>query len=113
MTGPEVDLYGFSTPRWNSQDGGKYIGTLGVVIVKDPETGLRNMGIYREQIQGRNKMGLQSTQQVGIILTKYWARGEVMPVVTAIGVEPAILAASCFRLPLGYDEVSCCWRSKR
>lgn len=106
LSAPNVDLYQFPTPKWNSEDGGKYIGTLGVVIAKDPETGFRNMGIYREQIHGTNKMGLQSTQQVGIILSKYQMRGKVMPIVTAIGVDPAILAASCFRLPLGYDELS-------
>lgn len=106
LTGAEVDLGKLPVPHWNFSDGGKYLGTLGVVIVKDPETGLRNMGIYREQIEGRNKMGLLTIQNLGIIMTKYRDRGEAMPVVTAIGVDPAILAASCFRLPFGYDEFS-------
>lgn len=105
LMGPDVDLYQFPSPKWSFGDAGRYIGTLGVVIAKDPETGVRNMGIYREQIQGRDRMGIQSTQQMGIILTKYRDRGEAMPVVTAIGVDPAILAASCFRLGLGIDEL--------
>ena len=75
LTGPDVDLNQFPAPRWHIQDGGRYIGTLGVVIVKDPQTGVQNMGIYREQIQGRNRMGLQATQQVGVVLTKYRDRG--------------------------------------
>lgn len=106
LMGPDVDLEQFPAPIWHPLDGGRYIGTMAVVIVKDPQTGTRNMGIYREQIQGRNKMGIQSTQQVGVILRKYRDRGEAMPVVTAIGVDPAILAASCFRLGLGADELA-------
>ncbi|MGD0237393.1 MAG: UbiD family decarboxylase, partial [Syntrophorhabdales bacterium] len=104
LTGDEVDLNRFPVPKWNSLDGGKYIGTLGLVIVKDPETGIRNVGMYREMIEGRNQMGLLATQQVGVILTKHRDRKKPMPVVTAIGVDPSLLAASCLRLALGYDE---------
>lgn len=106
LMGPDVDLDHFPVPFWHPLDGGKYIGTLGVVIVKDPQTGLRNTGIYREQIEGRNKMGIQAIQQLGLIFSKYRSLGQAMPVVTAIGVDPAILAASCFSLSLGTDELS-------
>ena len=105
LTGPEVDLNVFPVPKWNLLDGGKYIGTLGLVMVKDPQTGWRNMGIYREQIHGRNTMGLLATQQVGVILTKYRDLGKPMPVATVIGADPAILATSCFRMALGADEL--------
>jgi UbiD family decarboxylase len=106
LFGPDVDLDQLPAPRWHAEDGGRFVGTLGVVIVKDPDTGTRNMGIYREQIHGRNRMGLNATQQVGMILTKYRSRGQAMPVVTAIGVDPAILAASCLRLAPGTDELA-------
>ena len=57
-TGKEIDLYRFPTPHWHPLDGGRFIGTLGVVIAKDPETGKGNTGIYREQILDRDKVGL-------------------------------------------------------
>jgi len=40
------------------------------------------MGIYREMIEGKDKMGLLATQQVGVILTKYRDRKKPMPVMT-------------------------------
>ncbi|MBM2811783.1 MAG: ppcB [Chloroflexi bacterium] len=50
LTGDEIDLSRFPTPFWHPLDGGRFIGTLGVVITEDPETGLRNAAIYREQV---------------------------------------------------------------
>ncbi len=105
-TGKKVDLNVLPVPKWHELDGGKFIGTLGLVIVKDPDTGARNMGIYRQQIHGKDRMGLLATQQVGLVLRKYRDRGQPMPVATVIGVDPAILAASCFRLPPGGDELA-------
>src|SRR3990172_7095187 len=104
LTGGQVDLSHIPVPYWHHLDGGPFIGTLGVVISKDPETGSRNCGVYREQILGKNKTGLLATQQVGVTLKKYRDRGQAMPVATAIGVEPALLAASCFHLPFGNEE---------
>ncbi|OGQ79270.1 MAG: hypothetical protein A3F90_02605 [Deltaproteobacteria bacterium RIFCSPLOWO2_12_FULL_60_19] len=105
LRGKEIDLYRFPTPHWHPLDGGRFIGTLGVVITRDPETGKRNMGIYREQILDRDKTGLLAAQHVGITLQKYRAMKRPMPIATCIGVDPAILAASCLQLPLGEDEL--------
>ncbi|MEE8448580.1 MAG: UbiD family decarboxylase [Thermodesulfobacteriota bacterium] len=106
LTGEEVNLYDFPVPLWHHLDPGPFIGTLGNVITKDPETGKHNAGIYRQQIQGKNKTGLLATQQVGVILQKYLDAGRPMPVATVIGPNPAMLASSCFHLPLGEDEFS-------
>ncbi|MFC1872018.1 UbiD family decarboxylase domain-containing protein, partial [Chloroflexota bacterium] len=35
-SGDEVNLFDFPTPRWQSGDGGRYIGTGDAVIIKDP-----------------------------------------------------------------------------
>lgn len=105
ILGDEVDLSRFPVPLWHHLDCGRYIGTLGVVISRDPETGQRNMGIYRQQVQGKNKVGILATQQMGMVLRKWLDRGQAMPVATAIGLDPAIIAASCFRPPLGLDEL--------
>lgn len=103
--GNEIDLYKFPTPRWHNLDGGRYIGTLGVVITRDPETNIRNMGIYRQQLHGKNKVGLLATQQVGQMFQKYKAMNKPMPIATAIGVDPAILVAACCQLAYGQDEL--------
>ena len=103
--GDNIDLYKFPTPRWQDLDGGRFIGTLGVVITRDPETGIRNMGIYRQQIHGKNKTGILHTQQVGQMFEKYKAMNKPMPIATAIGVDPGVLVAACCQLAYGQDEL--------
>ncbi|MDP6179051.1 MAG: UbiD family decarboxylase, partial [Desulfatiglandales bacterium] len=105
-TGDQVDVQKFPTPRWNRLDGARYIGTLGLVVNKDPETGVRNVGIYRLAIKGKNILGYNATQQTGLILRKHEKMGTPMPIAVAIGVPPAALAASCFIAPYGVDEFS-------
>lgn len=105
LTGKEIDLYRFPTPHWHPLDSGRFIGTLGVVITRDPETGQRNVGIYREEILDRDKTGLLAAQNAGMTVQKYRARKQPMPIATCIGVDPAVLAASCVQLPPGEDEL--------
>jgi 4-hydroxy-3-polyprenylbenzoate decarboxylase len=100
----KMDVQKFPTPKWHRLDGGRYIGTLGLVITKDPETGRRNVGIYREQILGPDRIALNATQQVGTIWQKWRRAGRPMPVATAIGVDPATMIASLVQAKLGDDE---------
>jgi len=104
-TGDNINVEKFPVPKWFHIDGGRYIGTLGAIITKDPETGTRNMGVYRQQIVGKNKLGMLATQQCGINLQKYRAMNKPMPIATAIGVPPAVLAAAIVRAPYGEDEL--------
>lgn len=103
--GDKINLEKFPAPRWYHLDGGRYIGTLGVVLTKDPETGIRNMGVYRMQMIGKDRLGLIGTQQIGIHLQKYRAQKKAMPVAIAIGVSPAVLAAAVCQVPYGEDEL--------
>ena len=45
-------------PHWHEGDGGRYLGTALMVITRDPETGMENVGCYRVMLQGKNKLGL-------------------------------------------------------
>lgn len=105
-TGSALNVEKFPTPKWHRLDGGRYIGTLGLVITKDPDTGVRNIGIYREQILGPSQIGLNATQQVGTLWQKWRRAGKPMPVVTALGVDPLTLLASLTQARLGDDELS-------
>lgn len=100
-----IDLFGLPVPKWHDLDGGRYLGTLGLVIIRDPETGIQNVGIHREQIVSRTSLSLNATQQVGIILAKYQRIGRPMPVATVVGVDPNSLAATCVQAHLGVDEL--------
>jgi len=105
LRGEEIDLHSLPVPKWHDEDGGRYLGTLGLVICRDPETGIQNVGIHREMIISRDSLSLNATQQVGIILHKYKKLGLKMPVATVVGVDPNCLAATCVQARLGVDEL--------
>jgi 4-hydroxy-3-polyprenylbenzoate decarboxylase len=84
---------------------GRYI-TLGGVFTKNPETGDRNIGMYRVQLFGPRlaAMHWHMHHDGARHFRLYRSRGERMPVAIALG-GPAILpyAATC-PLPPGVDE---------
>ena len=105
IVGGDIDLNRFPVPRWHEMDGGRYVGTLGLVITADPVTGTRNVGIYRQQILDKATTGILATQQFGTMFQRYRAAGRPMPIATAIGVAPEILLSSVCYAPYGQDEL--------
>ncbi|HEY3115885.1 MAG TPA: UbiD family decarboxylase [Chloroflexota bacterium] len=92
MTGSDIDLWKFPTPKWHEEDGNRYIGTGDCVIQKDPDTGFVNVGTYRVAIHDE-KTALVFTspfQHGDVIRRKYWERGEKAPVVVSCGQEPIL-----------------------
>ena len=53
-TGDDIDLFAIPVPRWHEHDGGYYIGTGDMVVMRDPDTGWINYGAYRVQAQARD-----------------------------------------------------------
>ncbi|MCH8266633.1 MAG: UbiD family decarboxylase, partial [Acidobacteria bacterium] len=103
----EADLLQFPALRCHAQDGGRYIGTGDVMINRDPDTGILNMGTYRMQVHERNLLGLwMSPGQHGrLVCQSYWDRGESCPVVAAYGVDPLLFMASHTKIPWGKSEL--------
>jgi 4-hydroxy-3-polyprenylbenzoate decarboxylase len=85
-----IDLWKFPTPLWHEHDGGRYLGTGCMVIMRDPDSGDVNFGAYRVMVQDERTAGLYITPNHtgAIIERKYWARGESCPVAVACGEEP-------------------------
>ena len=54
-TGTNVDLNELPIVTHCSKDAGPFI-TAGIVIAKDPETGIRNVSVNRMQYKGKNKL---------------------------------------------------------
>ena len=101
--GVNLDAIPFLT-TWPG-DGGRYI-TLPMVITTDPTRGIRNVGMYRVQIIGRNTLAMHwQRHKVG---AAHWremaARGERMPVVIALGGDPASIYSGSAPLPPTIDE---------
>ena len=91
----------------NKQDSGAFIN-YGLVIVKDPETGRRNMSINRMMLKGDNRTGIWSNPPAhcGVIRKKYEALGKPMEIAVAIGADPMLYIASQVPgLNLGDDEI--------
>jgi UbiD family decarboxylase len=106
--GDEVDLNIFphiiSTPQ---KDAAPYI-TAGCAVTKDPETGTRNVGIYRLMVKGRRKLGIHMapTSDGAVIYSKHEERNRPMEIAIAIGSPPAVCMAAATRIPFGIDELA-------
>ncbi len=103
-----VDLTRFPSPIWHPRDGGRYIGTASLNILRDPETGAINVGTYRNQVFDRASVGIRAapTHHGGMILQKYDRRGEPAPIVVVVGSDPLLFMAACVEgLRLGESEL--------
>ena len=88
------------------KDGGRFV-TLANVHTRDPETGARNIGIYRMQIYDERTTGMHwQIHKVGARHGKrYYERGEHMPVAVTLGGDPVYTFAATAPLPDGLDEL--------
>ncbi|MEW5899356.1 MAG: menaquinone biosynthesis decarboxylase [Bacillota bacterium] len=87
-------------------DGGPFI-TLPLVFTKDPETGRRNVGMYRMQVYDEKTTGMHWHIHKGGAehLRKQQQKREILPVAVAIGADPAVIYAATAPLPPGLDEI--------
>lgn len=99
-TGDAADLSRLPLTVHNELDAGKYV-SAGVMIVRDPDSGGLNAGIYRHQVQGPKQLGLFTNPAFhgDHIRRKYEERGQAMEVVIALGHHPALLMAAASRPP--------------
>lgn len=105
LLGADADLGDVPAMLTSEKDGGRFLAS-GMAIVKDPETGVRNMSIHRQQIMGRDRTGfLMLHRQARRIYDLYCARGEAMPVAMVFGVHPAIFFGSAYTTRFGVDEL--------
>jgi len=105
--GAKVDLGKLPAPFWHANDGGPYIGTGSIVVMRDPDGGWINASIYRVQIHGRNKVTIQFDHQGrhgAIIAKKYWEAAKPCPVAVVSGEHPALFIAGFEYLPAGACE---------
>lgn len=109
VTSEEINLYEdpFPVPRWHVLDGGPYLGTFHLVISKDPESGWINCGMYRNQILGKDRLGIHlanPNQDFGKIFEKWRRLKKAMPVAIAIGVTPYLTLVTVSKIPEGVNE---------
>ena len=106
-TSKDVDLARFPAPIWHRHDGGPYIGSGSIVIMRDPDGGWINASIYRVQVHGRNKLTVQfdhGGRHGALIAKKYWDQGKPCPLAVVNGEDPALFIAGFEYLPAGQSE---------
>lgn len=81
--------------------------TCGVVLARDPATGMRGMGVHRMMHKGGNRFGiLLANPPLSLYLANAEAAGRPLEVAVALGVDPAMLIASIVKTgPLGPDKM--------
>lgn len=104
--GDDVDLTQLPVLTCWPEDGGPFI-TLPLVFTNDPNTGKRNVGMYRIQVHDKNtcgmhwqmhKTGMRQMEDAGV-------KGQNLQVCVVLGGDPAITFSAISPLPPGIDEM--------
>lgn len=87
------------------QDGGRFI-TLPAIHTKEPNTGIRNIGMYRMQVFAPDMTGMHwhKHKVSARHFNEYKKLGKRMPVAVAIGGDPIYTYAATAPLPENVDE---------
>ena len=100
---PDVDLTKLPIMRYTERDGGKYIASA-VAVIKDPESGIRNMCFHRLMLKDKNHFVARIVEHRGTDTALQKAGGE-LEIALCIGNSTAVLLAAATTLPMGVDEL--------
>jgi 2,5-furandicarboxylate decarboxylase 1 len=103
----EVDLTALMPlPTHNEFDNGAYI-TAGLMIARNPVTGVQNVSIHRCQVSGPNRLGvLLLPRHTHMFFEMAERTGTALDVAIVIGVDPLTLLASQAIAPIDFDELT-------
>ena len=106
MLGDDVDLDKLPILHCWPQDGGRYI-TLPLVFTHDPNTGKRNVGMYRVQVFDKRTTAMHwQLHKVGAEHARASAeKRQKIDVAIALGGDPALTYAATAPLPPAIDEM--------
>ena len=92
-------------PTHSEHDHGPYI-TAGLVIARNPATGVQNVSINRIQVHSRERMAiLMLPRHLWTFYKAAEARNEALEVAVVIGIDPLTLLASQAIAPIDCDEL--------
>jgi phenyl-phosphate phosphatase/carboxylase subunit alpha len=101
-----IDLFKLPVPQWSSCDAGRYIGTWHANVTCDPETGARNLGVYRMQVLSSNQttVSTSSNSHLGRQFAKAEKQGRALEMAVVIGASEPVVMAAAAAYPFGSDE---------
>ncbi|MEN8215643.1 MAG: 4-hydroxy-3-polyprenylbenzoate decarboxylase [Pseudomonadota bacterium] len=102
LTGSEVDLSRFPIQTCWPEDAGPLI-TWGLVVTQGPHKSRQNLGIYRQQVIGKNKVIMRwLSHRGGALDFQEWQQvhpGEPFPIAVALGTDPATILGAVTPVP--------------
>lgn len=103
--GNQADVRTLPIPRHFGQDAGPYINA-GVLVCKDPDTGVRNLSFQRLLPKGPTRLttNLGSRGDIWEHLNRVAARGKNLEVAVVIGAHPAVYLAAAAKVAPDVDE---------
>lgn len=103
--GDDVDILEIPAMMTSEHDGGRYLAS-GMAVIRDPETGVRNVSVHRQMVlNGRETGFIMVPRQARRIYDKYTAQGRNMPVAMVYGGHPALFYAAGFTTGFERDEL--------
>src|SRR6267378_42763 len=104
--GDDVDVLKFPSPQWHPLDGGRYLGTGVVDILKDPDSDWVNLGTYRVMVHDAKRVGVYISpgKHGRQFRDAYFKRKEPCPILVVCGVDPLLFIASTLEVPQGVSE---------
>src|SRR5437899_813364 len=95
LTGADVDLGNLPIPRYFPGDAGRYL-TAGMLVARDPDTGVETEGYHRFQLKGRDRMGvsLHSRRRMFEYQRRAEAKGQALPCAIVLGLHPLVSMGS-------------------
>jgi len=108
-TGDQIDLNKLPIVWHNELDSGYYIDA-GVSLLRDPNSGKLNAGIYRHEVQNSKELGFMTNpgRHGSRIMQRMRELGKPLEVAIAIGHHPALLMAAVSQLAGLGGELDAC-----
>jgi UbiD family decarboxylase len=102
----QVDVLRFPVPFLHELDGGRYIGTDDLVIMRDPEEDWVNCATYRVMVNDSKSVcvWISPGKQGRQIREKYFKQGKPCPVLVSCGHDPLLFLAGGNELRSGLSE---------
>jgi UbiD family decarboxylase len=95
LRGADIDLGVLPIPEYFPGDAGRYL-TAGMLVARDPDTGVETEGYHRFQVKGRTKMGvsLHSRRRMFEYQRRAEAKGQALPCAVVLGLHPLVSMGS-------------------
>jgi 2,5-furandicarboxylate decarboxylase 1 len=95
LRGNDVDLGALPIPEYFPGDAGRYL-TAGMLVARDPESGVETEGYHRFQVKSRTRMGvsLHSRRRMFEYQRRAEAKGQALPCAVVLGLHPLVSMGS-------------------